>query len=151
MLKKIISSQLRVFIVLSFMAFIGLVSATKLPVSLFPNTTKPTVHVNLIYGGLSSRDFIRQFGANFESELQAISNTGLKVNDVTVEYDSSSVWYHVHFDWGVPNKAAINEVKIVANGLKSRLPQDAADSMIVKTWAANSGFLAISFLAKKGR
>ncbi|MGK0367473.1 MAG: HAE1 family hydrophobic/amphiphilic exporter-1, partial [Thermoproteota archaeon] len=145
MLKKIISSQLRVYLILAVLAFIGVIAGTKLPVSLYPNTSKPTINVSINYGGASARNFIRDFGSDFENQLKGITNTGNKVENVTGDYSAKSVSYKVDFAWGVNDKIAKKEVESIVNTAKSRLNKESADSVGVWAWNSNGGFLAISF------
>jgi HAE1 family hydrophobic/amphiphilic exporter-1 len=145
----IYKSSIRIYLLFGVMALVGVIAGFNLPVSLFPNSAKPIVGVSIGYGGLSANDFYKLYGRDFESQLQGISKTGNEVELVKAQYDANSVRYRVNFDWGVEHGVARNEVENVANNLKSRLPQESADSLNVWAWNRNTGFFALSFFSPK--
>jgi HAE1 family hydrophobic/amphiphilic exporter-1 len=149
MLKKIISSQLRVFIIIASFAALGLFLSTRLPISLFPNSSKPHINIWVSYGGMGARDFIREYGARFEFELKSLKSSEVEVEEVEAKYNATGVTYDIEFEWGGSGDSALREVTTIANSLKSKLPKEAADSMNVRQWNRNTGFLAISFFSNE--
>lgn len=144
-MKGLYSSPLRVYLCLGLLALAGIFSGLKLPVSLFPNSSKPEVSVRLSYGNSSSDEFLRTYGAALESQLRGIVTDSVQVDKIRASYDRDSVGYEVEFKWGSPPRAALREVEAVANAYVARLPSEIRDSLSVDTWDESSGFLVISF------
>lgn len=149
MLKRILQNPFRVFIIVTMVAFIGIWCSYQLPISLYPQTSKPVVQMGLSYGGYSSREFIRKYGANIEFQLENIKNTGLPLDYVKADYGANWVTYTITFDWEVPFDKASKEVEAIAASVKGILPKESSDSVQVWQWNENGGFLAISFFSKK--
>ena len=61
-MRSLYSSPLRVYLCLGLLALIGLYSGFNLPVSLFPNSSKPTVSVGLNYGSATAEEFLSSHG-----------------------------------------------------------------------------------------
>ncbi len=102
MFKRILQNPFRLFILVSLVALLGLWCSYKLPISLYPQTSKPVVQLGLSYGGFSSQEFIRKYGANIEYQLENIKNTGLKLDFVKADYGTTGVTYLVTYDWETP-------------------------------------------------
>jgi hydrophobic/amphiphilic exporter-1 (mainly G- bacteria), HAE1 family len=145
MLKNFYREYIRVFVVFGLLAIAGIYLGFKLPISLYPQTSKPVVRMNVSYAGLSMKEYIKKYGANFETQLEGIKNTGLKISEVKAEYYDVSAMYTIIFDWNTPFEQSLKEVQNVANQLKGILPKESADSIGVWQWSSNAGFLAVSF------
>ena len=79
-MSRLYQSPLRVYLALGALALWGIIAGFQLPVSLFPNSSKPTVGVNLSYGEMSSSEFLNTYGRQLESRLEGISD-----KDATVD------------------------------------------------------------------
>jgi HAE1 family hydrophobic/amphiphilic exporter-1 len=145
MLESILKNPKRIIFIFSFIAIAGIMSGLNLPISLFPQTSKPIVRLNVNYAGLSAEDFIRKYGANFESQLEGIKNTGLKISYVKGEYQHTGALYTIEFDWNTSYEKSLKEVQNVVASFKGILPKESADSIGVWQWSSNAGFLALSF------
>lgn len=149
MLKLSLQNPIRLFALITVIALIGIYFGFKLPISLYPQTSRPVVQMNINYGGQSAKEFIRRFGANIEWQLENIKNSGLVIESVKSRYGHNSVSYNVSYDWNTPFAQALKEVQTVAAGAKGMLPRESADSISVWQWNENGGFLAISFYGRK--
>ena len=149
MLSLGLKNPFRLFVLLILVAGVGIWSGMELPVSLYPQTSKPVVRMSVIYAGLSSEEFIRKYGATIEYQLENIKNTGLKLESVKANYGHTNVDYTVTYDWHIPFAQALKEVQTVAAGAKGFLPRESADSISVWQWNENAGFLALSFYGKR--
>jgi Cu/Ag efflux pump CusA len=78
-MKALYSSPMRVYLSLLVLALFGVWMGTRLPVSLFPNSAKPHVFVNLEYGSMDQEDFKSSRGGTIESRLRGINTSGLRV------------------------------------------------------------------------
>lgn len=142
-------SGLRVYLIFSLLALVGVVAGLNLPISLYPNSSKPSVYVNVGLGGLSPSSFFETYGLDFESRLQSIENSGVDIDKIISNYNNQGVSYEIFFDWGVENDEALSEVEKVVSSLKAGLPQELADSVNVNQWNRSSGFFALSFFSAK--
>src|ERR1039458_9973247 len=77
--KFIYSSPLRVYLVLGALSLIGIFCAFRLPVSLFPNSSKPSV-TTCIGSEMAPDAFQRFYGSYLEGALRQISEGGLDVD-----------------------------------------------------------------------
>ncbi|HUP58593.1 MAG TPA: efflux RND transporter permease subunit [Bdellovibrionota bacterium] len=144
-MKSLYSSPLRVYLMLGAAALAGILAGTGLPVSLFPNSSKPQITVSFSYGFSTADEFLNEYGRGIEETLRAISTDGVEVEKVEASYNRAEVRYGVEFRWGVQARAALREVQVAMNSVASRMPVEIRDSMGVWNWNENGGFLAISF------
>lgn len=80
---SLIKTPLRVYLILGTLALLGLFSGWKLPISLFPNSSKVTVQVSIPLYSMTPSDFFDQYGYNIETQLRTID---LKINNFTADY-----------------------------------------------------------------
>lgn len=144
-MRWIYASPLRVYLCLGALAIAGILSGTRLPVSLFPNSAKPEVGVNISYGSSSAEEFLQVYGKDLEDELKSISTDQVQVEKVEATYGGDHVRYSVKFKWQDPFQDALKEVESVVHAYSARFPIDVRDSVHVWWDSENSGFLAISF------
>ena len=144
-MNRLYSSPLRVYLCLGFLALIGLYSGTRLPVSLFPNSTKPRIVANVPYGSYTADEFLDLYGRQLEDSLQSINAAGLEIEKLEAHYKSDRVEYSVQFNWGVGPQAAQKEVQTVVNTFSSRFSDEIRNGIWVWPGNDNSGFIAISF------
>jgi HAE1 family hydrophobic/amphiphilic exporter-1 len=148
MLKGLYSSPLRVYLCLAALALAGLIAGMSLPVSLFPNSSKPRVRVNISYGSSTATEFLDVYGRNLEGVLAGIKTDKVEVERTEANYDIRNVKYNIYFKWGVEPRAALREVQNVMNGYGARFPVEMRDSIDVQNWNQNSGFFAASFYSE---
>ncbi|MFL5814169.1 MAG: efflux RND transporter permease subunit [Bdellovibrionia bacterium] len=148
-MKSLYSAPLRVYLMLAGLALAGIYAGMGLPVSLFPNSSKPTIDVVMNYGNYTPEEFLNAFGSSLEEQLRGINTERLHVNQVSANYERSSVDISVEFDWGCPPLEALREVNSVVNAYSARFPSEIRNSM--RTWSnsENSGFMAVSFYSSK--
>jgi hydrophobic/amphiphilic exporter-1 (mainly G- bacteria), HAE1 family len=149
MMKKLYASPFRVYLIILSLAVIGIVAGTKLPISLYPNSSKPTIYVSTNYGHLNREEFIQNYGNKIEPRLQAVSSDKFPIKKINTTYRKSSVNFQIEFDWGTDPVESKREVQNVMNGLSSAWPREIKDSVGVGYWSKSSGFIAISFYSQK--
>ncbi|MGK5086195.1 efflux RND transporter permease subunit [Bdellovibrionota bacterium FG-2] len=120
-----------------------------MPISLFPNSTKPTVGVTVSYGSSTPDEFLNAYGRTFEGLLGSVTGDLVQLETLKANYERDSVYYKLEFQWGNSPIAALKEVELIANSFSSRLPSEMRDSVGVWTDQENNGFLAISFYSSK--
>jgi HAE1 family hydrophobic/amphiphilic exporter-1 len=143
--KSLYSSPLRVYLCLGILALAGVISGIKLPVSLFPNSSKPVVSVSVSYGNSTADEFLRTYGSGLEAQLRAINTSEVQVEKLKASYGTDQVSYSAEFKWGSPQRGALREVEAVANAYAGRFSSEVRDSLRVDSREENSGFLAVSF------
>ena len=139
------SSPFRVYLALLLAACFGIWMGMGLPVSLFPNSSKPHVQVELAYGGIGVEDFRNSYGNTIESQIRKISDPHLKVEKLTADYRNSNVNYTVEFAWGNDPSEAQKETDTRVRSLSGIFPKEIRDSLSVSNESHNSGFFAASF------
>lgn len=148
-MSKIYSNPVRVYLILGAIALFGLASATRLPVSLFPNSTKPAVYVGIAYGNATAEEFLNTYGAVLEWNLKNLSTEDVQVDTLEARYDSRRVHYNLAFKWGTNPDKALKDTEIAVNSFAARLPQESRDSVTVWLDNENSGFFALALYSEK--
>ena len=143
-MKSLFSSPLRVYLALFGLVLVGIYCGTQLPISLFPNSSKPRIEVSINYGNANASEFLQSYGTEIESQLRGITTAGLRVEEVRAAYFRDHVEYEIEFEWGDSDLDALKEVNTVVRGYASRFTPEVRNS--VGTWAmAGSGFISVSF------
>lgn len=148
-MKNLYTSPFRVYLCLFALALGGIWAGTELPISLYPNSSKPTIRANVSYGSMNSSEFLEKYGRRIEGTLEGISSGDLEVENLVSNYGNSGVHYNVDFGWGADPKDALREVQNLLNGLSGSWPREARDSLRVNFWSKSSGFIAISFFSEQ--
>lgn len=147
-MNQLYSSPLRVYLCLGALALVGIFSGFRLPVSLFPNSSKPVVGMFISYGGSTADEFLNAYGSKLESQLREISTDEVEVEKVTSNYGDSGVDYTVDFRWGTKPKTALREVELAVNSFGGRFPKEIRDNINIWSRNDNAGFLAMSFYSE---
>lgn len=147
-MSKLYSNPARVYLLLGFIALIGIYSGLTLPVSLFPNSSKPEMYVNVTYGGSTAQEFLHTYGSDLEQQLKNLSGERVEVEKIRAFYRPQRVEYEVQFKWGVDPNAAKREVERAVNAFAARLPQESRDTIGYWLNNENSGFFALSFYSE---
>jgi multidrug efflux pump subunit AcrB len=148
-MKSVYQSPKRIYLIFIALGLLGLVSGLNLPISLFPNTSKPKVWIQVDYDGMTQASFYQNYGKTFEAGLKKIEQADLKIDEIRARYFGRSADYQIEFEWSTPNDLALSETRQIVNNLKSAMPQSMADKIGVNQWNRNSGFLAVSFFGQK--
>lgn len=141
-------TPIRVYLVLFILSLAGIFCAAKLPISLFPNSSKPHIQTCLNIE-LAPDAFLRTYGTTFEDRLREIHTGSLAVETLKSTYSPRNVCYNVDFKWGGDPQEALREVETVAQNMVSTMPQSYRDSLNVWGQQDNSGFLALCFYSPK--
>lgn len=143
-MESLYRSPLRVYLVLGLLSIIGILSATELPVSLFPNSSKPIVH-GCMTTELSSEAFMRYYGDDLEGKFRGIKKGDLKVEKIVSEYRPKEICYEVEFEWGGDPLEAEKEVETIGKAYADSI--DSTYDSSFNSWVRNqnSGFFAVSF------
>ncbi len=148
-MKALYSSPLRVYLCLGVLAFAGIFFGLQIPVSLFPNSSKPIIIVSMPYGHLTANEFIHQHGNRLESQLRAISMDAAEVEKTRSFYDPESMWIEVEFKWRAEPRSALREVEMVAHSYSAQLPEEIRNQVWVGAQTKGSGFFIASFYSSK--
>ena len=148
-MRSIFASPMRVLLLLSLFTSAGIYSGWNLPVSLFPNSSKPEVGIWIRFGSLSRREFLDSYGRDLEARLAAISGKEIRTELVQSRYFQDGVRMDISFPWGVSGQDAKREVTAVVNSYSARLPEEIRDSVNIWDDNRNTGFLAISYYSDR--
>jgi HAE1 family hydrophobic/amphiphilic exporter-1 len=147
-LSRLYASPLRVYVLLSGLALFGIFSGFRLPISLFPNSSKPEIYVNIPYGGSTPEEFLNLYGKILESELRSIKADNVEVESLRATYNADGATYRLFFKWGVAPNAAHRETLFVVNSFITRLNTESRDNVDIWLNGDNNGFLAVSFFSE---
>jgi HAE1 family hydrophobic/amphiphilic exporter-1 len=137
-------SPVRVYLVLAILSLAGIFCALKLPISLFPNSSKPHIQ-SCVNVELSPDAFLRTYGSQFEDRLRAIHENTLEVETLKATYSARSACYNIDFKWGGDPQDALRQVQTVSQNMVATMPESYRDSLQIWGQEENSGFLALSF------
>lgn len=141
-------SPLRVYMALAILSLIGIWSAFHLPVSLFPNSSKP--YVNMCVGNdLSPEAFLRSYGDSIENQIRSISKADLQVEKITSNYMPGQACFQIEFKWGGSDDEATREMENLRASLLGRLPQEWRDQVWFNSGRESGGFLIMSFYSSQ--
>lgn len=143
---KIIQNPLRVYLILGTLALVGLFSGWKLPISLFPNSSKVIVQVQVPLYSSTPSDFYQLYGGQIENQLR---NIDLKINKFSADYSFGNVRYKIDFDWEVNGDEALSKVRQIMSGISAAFPEQVRNSYWVNKWSENQTFVALSFYSDK--
>lgn len=143
-MRSLYANPLRVYLLLGLCALAGIFSGTQLSVSLFPQSSKPVIYANIPLEDLPPRDFLKNYGLNFESEMLALQKANLKVTDVIATYNPDSVSYEIRFEWQSDPAEARREVENSVQKITLQLSESARRNSYVYENQENGGFFAAS-------
>ncbi len=90
-----------------------------LPISLYPNSSKPTVRVVASYD-MDATSFKEVIGKKMEVSLRNIEGA----TRIDAKYEPKKTTYYVSFSWDKSSSEAMKEVSTVASFYQSQLPQN---------------------------
>lgn len=143
-MEGIYRSPIRVYLVLAILSLAGIFCAIQLPISLFPNSSKPHI-TSCVNIELSPDAFLRQYGQTIEERLRAIRVGTLDVETLRGTYSPRNVCYSVDFKWGGDPVEAQREVQTVMQNMTANMPESVRNTLNVWGNEDNSGFLGVSF------
>ena len=140
------------FIFLFLLTSLGIYFGFKLPISLFPNATRPSVLISFSHVDISSNYFYREYGKEIESKVYSIDNKEVKVKNLKIHAGTQSTNFLITFDWGNDEK----QVKLVTDravqNVLPKLPLKIRDSYKISSFYPNGapGSVIISFFVLTG-
>lgn len=112
--KAFILALLLSVIALSYLVF------DKLSLSLYPNSTKPTIRVQVFYE-MDVLNFRENIGKKMEQSFKTLSG----VVNLDAQYQPGRTTYYVKFDWGIDSLEAYQDAASSAALYQSMLPANA--------------------------
>ncbi len=119
MLKKFYANSSAAILIIFAVVVCGLIEFTRLPVALYPMTSKPVVVVRMYIPDMAPQEYYSRYGDNTEEILRQVENV-VKVNS---EYKDDSAEYQVTFDWGVKPEEAKGDVMRSLASVESSFPR----------------------------
>jgi HAE1 family hydrophobic/amphiphilic exporter-1 len=130
---------------LGLLGLVGLYCGFTLPVSLFPNSSKPVIQAYIPYGEMTAKGFLDAYGANLESNIAALDTNLVTTESIQATYKKNGVSYQIAFPWDTPANEALKEVQNLVSTVTSQLPEVVRRRSYVENWSENNGFFAASF------
>ena len=94
-MNKIYGNPIRVYVLLGAIALLGIYAGLNLPVSLFPNSSKPKLWVGISYGNATAEEFLNAYGDSLENQIKGISTDGIEVEKIEASYGPQRVNYEI--------------------------------------------------------
>ncbi|MGZ3747439.1 MAG: efflux RND transporter permease subunit, partial [Pseudobdellovibrionaceae bacterium] len=148
-MRLLYSSPLRVYLMLGVLSLVGIFCGLSLPISLFPNSSKPVVQASIPYGDITAKEFLNSYGQNLESSLASLNTKFVKVEKLESRYNKGNVTYTISFPWDTPSNDALKEVETLVAQVTASMPEEVRRGASVNPWSQNSGFFAASFYSPK--
>lgn len=139
-MESIYRSPLRVYLCFAILLLMGFICFTKIPIALFPNSSKPEVSITVPFGKFTRDSFLNTYGRDFEGQLRGIQTPNCTTERVEAYYNSTDVFYSIFFRWGDSGDACLKEASQVLSAYKSRWPQEIQESSWVWLNAHGTGF-----------
>ena len=141
MMEKGLFSRHRGILILAVAGVIaGLLMLARIPVTLYPDTTKARIGVNLSYPGYTPQDFRDQYGDQIESRLSSLDS----VEEIEGRYRTNRVSYTVEFNWEKESEEARRDVESAMAQARALLPSDLEDYSVSTFGSGDTGFLAVA-------
>lgn len=148
-MSRLYAHPLRVYLSLALVAAAGIFCGTQLPVSLFPNSSKPTVTADINYGSMTAQEFLDSYGRALEDQLHSLNEDDAPIERIKTFYEPNGATFEIQFKWGTSPSSAVKEVQQAMQAFSARMPTEIRDSVQVWSRSENSGFLAVSFYSAK--
>lgn len=107
---------------------LGWISVTRLPVDLLPEVDFPRITVITTYEGVGPEEIETLLTRPIEQAVSTIDG----VTEITGESAEGLSRVQLQFDWGMNLDTAVNDVRAQLDRLRARLPEDAAQPMVLK-------------------
>ncbi|RYE59496.1 MAG: efflux RND transporter permease subunit [Sphingobacteriales bacterium] len=146
-MERIYQSPLKVYLTICLLTFLGLFCFSKLPLTLFPKVSKPSIIVTLGYGSLSPLEFRNLYGAEIEAGISQIKSQTLPLIRSELGYYHQRFWCQMDFEWGTDPERARLEVERMISSIGSRMSDETRRSISV-TQEGNPAQIVVSFSHK---
>lgn len=120
MLKKFYSNFSAVVFLIFVICGVGLAQFFRLPIALYPQTSRPTVYVEVETKGISPEDFNERYGKDIESKILSIKD----VENVIGDYSPNDANWEIEFGWGYDEEKANTQIKSILAGIESQFPKE---------------------------
>lgn len=120
MLKKFYGNFSAVIFLVVVICGVGLFQFFRLPIALYPKTSRPKLNIAVSSSGLSTEDFKERYGNEVEAKILSLK----EVEKVTGTYSSNGADWDVEFTWGYDEDKATTELKSILAGIESQFPRE---------------------------
>ncbi|NLY88807.1 MAG: efflux RND transporter permease subunit, partial [Firmicutes bacterium] len=103
------------------LALLGVISASRMPIDLYPEITYPVVNISTGYSGAGPEEVEQLITIPIERTVSTINN----VRSITSVSSEGFSRVSVYFDWGTNLEEALNTIRANLDRVKRRLPEDA--------------------------
>ena len=123
-----IERPVTMFMISGVIILLGIISLSRLPVDLNPDTQVPTITVRVSYSGVGPLEMEELVTRPIEQAVSAVA--GLERVDSTSSEGSANV--RLNFTWGTDLSEAADEVRTRLDRVRGRLPEDADPPTVFK-------------------
>ncbi len=147
-LHTLYSAPHRIYLCFLLLGITGFLCYQTLPISLFPNSTRPQIGSEVPYGNLTRDGFLTSYGKDIEQLLHAIRGKSCTADRVEAQYSHKSVYYNIQFGWGDEGAECLKEVRQVISTFQSQWPGEVQRRLGVWQNSSGTGFFLASLHSK---
>ena len=107
-----------IFLVITLL---GVISASRMPIDLYPEITYPVINISTSYSGAGPEEIEQLITIPIERMVSTINN----VRSITSVSSEGFSRVSVYFDWGANLETALDAIRASIDRVKRRLPEDA--------------------------
>ena len=123
-----IQRPVTMFMISAVVILIGLISLSKLPVDLMPDTALPSITVRVGYAGVGPLEIEELITRPLEQAVSAVS--GLETLESTSSEGNANV--RLGLTWGTDLSEAVDDIRNRVERVRGRLPEDADAPVVFK-------------------
>lgn len=149
LLENIYARPYRVYICFLLLMTTGIFCYYQMPVSLFPNSSKPVVVVGVPFDNYTREGFLNTYGKTMESHFKRLQSPVCEVEKVESHYENDRVFMEIHFNWGNNVTVCHKEIEQILLYYKAQW----SENMRYGSWAwlddKSGGYFLGSFYSDK--
>jgi hydrophobic/amphiphilic exporter-1 (mainly G- bacteria), HAE1 family len=120
LLHHVYQNPLRVYLIFLGLMALGTFYAWRIPLSLYPNTERPVIFVDIPYFNQTPQEFLELVGSNLESRLMRLDAAGHRVERVRALYEANRLSFEVYWSWQTPQHIASQRVHDTVSSMTNR-------------------------------
>jgi len=145
-MEKIYQNPKKLFLIIAMLTAVGILSLNDLPVSLYPNSSKPSYTIRFGLESMTPKDFLNQYGSRFQSQLNRLNG----IDSLSISAAKSRVKFTVDFKWGEDPEKVKQDITSVVEGFRGSLPFTLQRLVRYGPSQRNTGFYATSIYDEEG-
>ncbi|MCA9749841.1 MAG: hypothetical protein KC414_12105, partial [Romboutsia sp.] len=147
-LLSIINYPFRVYFILAVLLIIGIYCYIKMPMALFPNSTRPELHTNINFGTYTKENFFLTYGQYIEADFKKINIKNCSADKVSARYKEHSAHIETTFSWGDDAHLCLKEIEQKLNFYRPKWDDNINNNTRSYINANQTGFILGNFYSE---